>query len=119
MKSTRHIRKHKDYRILQGSRCKTPRASSSSEQGHMAARVVPRRRSEQLGLRLVDAGGGGDRGKYVGMLTGVKDEERRPESEDGQSLGGWRLGLQAGTVPRCSAGDGGWRRRCGSTRQSS
>jgi hypothetical protein len=27
--------------------------------------------------------GRGDRGEYVGMLTGAKDEERRPKSEVG------------------------------------
>jgi hypothetical protein len=40
VKGARHIRRDKDYRIHEGSRCKTPRASSSSGQGHMAARVA-------------------------------------------------------------------------------
>jgi hypothetical protein len=48
----------------------------------------PRRRLEHPGARLVDARGGGDRGEYVGMLTGAKDEERRPESEVGEKS--WR-----------------------------
>jgi hypothetical protein len=40
VKDARHIGRDKDYRIHQGSRCKTPRASSSSRLGHMVARVA-------------------------------------------------------------------------------
>jgi hypothetical protein len=39
-RSTGHIRNDKDYWILHGSICNTPRASSSFGQEHTAARVA-------------------------------------------------------------------------------
>jgi hypothetical protein len=61
----------------------------------------------------------GAEGDLDGGLTGGRGVEGQPEYEEGRSLGGRRLGLQARAALRRPAGDGDWCRRCGSASRCS